>query len=144
VKKRIREEPDDQRRKMKQNEQNDLGVWTEMEKLRAEFASLQAQLEEIRAGRTDPDEIVRRDAMHQAIIDGLLAILVRNAGDLAEAQSSRIERDQLQGEVNRLREELKREQEMLSVRLVLRAKGLLDRVPRVRAVLKFFVRKLFD
>ncbi len=115
-----------------------------MEKLRAEFASLQAQLEEIRAGRTDPDEIVRRDAMHQAIIDGLLAILVRNAGDLAEAQSSRIERDQLQGEVNRLREELKREQEMLSVRLVLRAKGLLDRVPRVRAVLKFFVRKLFD
>jgi len=95
------------------------------------------------------DEVARRDAIQQAVIDRLLGIVARNAGELTEAQRARVEPDRLRVEVQQLREELRSERAqhaalraMVSVRLVHRAKRVWDRVPFVRDAVKSLARRI--
>ena len=119
-----------------------------MQKLRAEIQDVKAQLAAIRAVWLDPDEAARRDAIHQSVIDRLLGIAVRNAGELADAQRTCVERDMLRVEAQQLREELSRERVQhaalratMSVQLMQRAKPVWDRVPFVRDVVKSIVKR---
>jgi len=126
---------------VEERKRNEQEARNEAQKLRAEL--------QIRAAWVDPDEVARRDAIHQAVIDRLLGIVARNAGEMAEAQRALVEPYKLRIEVQRLREELESERRqhaalrgMVSVRLVHRAKRVWDRVPFLRDAVKSLARKV--
>jgi len=134
---------------VEERKRNEQEARTEARKLRAELDDVKAQLAAIRAAWVDPDEVARRDAIHQAVIDRLLGIVARNAGEMAEAQRALVEPYKLRIEVQRLREELESERRqhaalrgMVSVRLVHRAKRVWDRVPFLRDAVKSLARKV--
>ncbi len=124
---------------VEERKRNEQEARNEAQKLRAEL--------QIRAAWVDPDEVARRDAIHQAVIDRLLRIVARNAGELAEAQHA-AEPRRLRDEVQQLREELESERAqhaalrgMVSVQLVHRAKRVWDRVPFVKNVVKSLIKR---
>ena len=144
----IGEEVYSKKLEVEERKRNEEEAQTEVQKLRAEIQDVKAQLAAIRAAWLDPDEAARRDAIHQSVIDRLLGIAVRNAGELADAQRTCVERDMLRVEAQQLREELSRERVQhaalratMSVQLMQRAKPVWDRVPFVRDVVKSIVKR---
>lgn len=121
------------------------GVVAKMEKENAEIK----QEAEIKKMWQDPDEAARRDAMLNGTIDRLIGVIARDAVERAEMQRKAAERDQLRGELNRLRLLLEREEQQLaalrslvSVQLIGKAKRVWDRVPFVKNAVKAVVKKL--
>ena len=134
---------------LEERKRNEEEARTEVQKLRAELDDLKPQLTAIRAAGEDPDDAARRDAIHQTVIDRLLGVVARNAGELAEAQRACIEPDRLRVEIQQIREELSRERaenaalrELVSVQLIFRAKRVWDRVPFVRDTVKSLVKRV--
>jgi len=114
----------DQRR---QNEQH----------LTAVVADLQKQIAEIRSVWLDPDEAARRDALHNALIDRLMAMLARQAQE-SGTQSDGAYR-QMYLDAQRQLTEL---QSMVSMRVIQRAKAVWDRVPILKNIVKAAVKKV--
>lgn len=106
-------------------------------------ADLTKQNAEIRRVWVDPDQA----AMLQTTIDGLLAVIARNAAEMADVQRTSAELDRVRGELSHVREVLERERQenlrgMVSVQFLNKAKRAWDRVPLVKNVVKAVVKKV--
>jgi Asp-tRNA(Asn)/Glu-tRNA(Gln) amidotransferase A subunit family amidase len=101
--------------------------------LEAVVKDLEQQNAQLRAVWLPPEEAKRRYDLQQVIIDRLLGVIQANARDAQGADEGT--RTELQE--RRRREEL---ENMVSVRLVLRAKSMLDRAPALKSLVKGIVK----
>src|SRR5581483_9506957 len=103
--------------------------------LRDVVADLQKQIAEIRNVWVDPDVAARRDALQNALIDRLMAMVTRNASESAEEDGA-YRKMYLEAQ-----QQLEGLQSMVSMRMIQRAKRVWDRVPLLKNVVKAVLRK---
>jgi SAM-dependent methyltransferase len=105
--------------------------------LRDVVEDLHKQIAEIRKVWLDPDEAARRDAMNNALIDRLMAMVTRNASeDVIPGDDGAYRQKYLDAQ-----QQLAEIQSMVSMRVIQRAKRLWDRMPLLKNVVKAVVRK---
>jgi len=107
--------------------------------LRDVVGDLQKQIAELRKVWVDPDEAARRDALHNALIDRLMAIVTRNA---VQTVSSPSEAPSYREKYLEAQQQLVELQSMVSMRIIQHAKRVWDRLPFVKDVVKAVVKKV--
>jgi len=107
--------------------------------LRDLVEDLQKQNAEIRKVWLDPDEAARRDALQNALVDRLMAMLTRQGGvsqDVAPSDPKQYRQMYLDAQ-----HQLTELQSMVSMRLIQRAKRVWDYAPVLKNIVKAVVKK---
>jgi protein-L-isoaspartate O-methyltransferase len=124
-----------------------------LKRVEAVFDSTQQKLEaseqELSRTRAELQEVRSSLAQHEGIVDRVLALLAQTSAEAAQAQRLKTEHILLKQELQHLRGAHGHEAErrrflehMITVKLALRAKALLDRTPLVKRVMKAVVKPL--
>lgn len=116
---------------------------------RAALGETTAQLEELRRSWVPPAESERRQRESELVIDRLLKVIVRDAEEVSRGQRAEVERVMLEGHLDCMLREFHIErhareaiEEMVSLKLIRKAKTVWDRVPVVKNAVKAVARKL--